>query len=233
MKDLMIEMLELLQKNGEQVTRLLYRENGKIEYVENFSPFVNENYLTNGLREALSNSKTLTSNQENELKHFIIEKAYNGNIYEAIVKIQELRDQLDVKNAARGKGIIISGAEGDCILNHNGMDCKSGSITISQQNNIVWYIDSIFNKDGNYKFDIRIDALDVNKGEFKYMKRFIDLRNSSEVASKIINYIVQKRPNQVIFNTVGVSVAVYDSFVEKLKTYDIEMKENGVLAYSN
>lgn len=55
------------------VTKMFYKNNGNIEYVEDYSPFANEKYMSKGLLEALANGTTLTTQQDAELKPLIIE----------------------------------------------------------------------------------------------------------------------------------------------------------------
>lgn len=56
---------------SEIVTRLYYGNEG--EYVQDLSFFVNENYMTSGLLNAIQNGQSLTTVQEKELQSFIIE----------------------------------------------------------------------------------------------------------------------------------------------------------------
>lgn len=54
-------------------TKMFYKNNGKVECVEDYSPFANEKYMSKGLLESLANGTTLTTQQEAELMPFIIE----------------------------------------------------------------------------------------------------------------------------------------------------------------
>ena len=73
MRDLMISKLQEINQH-ETVTRLYYIHNDKRDFVEDFIPFANENYMSDELRDALSKGKTLTEQQQSELDSYVIEK---------------------------------------------------------------------------------------------------------------------------------------------------------------
>ncbi|MBM7598263.1 hypothetical protein JOC34_000620 [Virgibacillus halotolerans] len=74
MNNAMIAYLKELNKSvtrsDEVVTRLYY---GDSEYVEDFSYFANEDYMSKGLLEAIKNKTTLTDKQSMELQYFVQE----------------------------------------------------------------------------------------------------------------------------------------------------------------
>lgn len=77
MKDVMITYLKEINKDATPetlVTRLKYSNNGREEYVEDFSYFANEEHMSKDLLEALRCGQTLTSKQRGELQKFIIEQ---------------------------------------------------------------------------------------------------------------------------------------------------------------
>lgn len=73
----MITYLKEMNKNATAetvVTRLRYKNNEKEEYVQDFSYFATERFMSDDLLQALQNGQTLTSKQQGELDSFIIEK---------------------------------------------------------------------------------------------------------------------------------------------------------------
>jgi hypothetical protein len=83
MRDLMINKLKEINHKAietgnynEIVTRLYYETNNQRHFVEDYSPFANKNFMSDELRNALTNHQTLTETQQNELNNFVIEKEY-------------------------------------------------------------------------------------------------------------------------------------------------------------
>jgi len=76
MRDAMITYLKDLNRCADAstvATRLYYNE-GR-DFVQDLSFFANEDYMSEGLLNAIRNGQTLTSAQESELQMYIIEKA--------------------------------------------------------------------------------------------------------------------------------------------------------------
>lgn len=73
MRDLMIKKLEELQQT-DHITRLYFTYNGNRDFVEDFTPFANEKYMSNELLDALAKGKTLTCTQKRELDTYVIEQ---------------------------------------------------------------------------------------------------------------------------------------------------------------
>jgi hypothetical protein len=74
MKNAMITYLKEFNKGKDAdrvVTRLYYNDGN--DYVQDFSLFANEKYMSESLLNALKNGQTLTTEQEKELQCFIIE----------------------------------------------------------------------------------------------------------------------------------------------------------------
>jgi hypothetical protein len=74
-KNLAITLLKEMNKTADEsdiVTRL-YFNNGS-EYVQDFSFFTNKEYMSQELMDAMQYGQTLTTDQENELSQYIIEK---------------------------------------------------------------------------------------------------------------------------------------------------------------
>jgi hypothetical protein len=79
MKNAMITWLEKHnQTTNEPITRLFFYNNGKQEFVEDYSYFANENYMSKELLEALSKGKTLTSKLDSELNLYKRDMYYYG-----------------------------------------------------------------------------------------------------------------------------------------------------------
>lgn len=74
-KNLAITLLKEMNKTADEsniVTRLYF--NNDSEYVQDFSFFTNKEYMSQELMDALQYGQTLTTDQENELSQYIIEK---------------------------------------------------------------------------------------------------------------------------------------------------------------
>ncbi|KON87455.1 hypothetical protein AF332_11865 [Sporosarcina globispora] len=74
-KNLAIKLLKEMNKTADEltvVTRLYF--NNDNDYVQGFSFFANEEYMSEGLLEALQYGQTLTTDQEEELRQYLIEK---------------------------------------------------------------------------------------------------------------------------------------------------------------
>ncbi len=75
-RDMAVIYLKEINKGkdaSEIVTRLYYGNDGK--YVQDLSFFINGDYMSGSLVDAIKNGQTLTTKQEEELQNFIIEKA--------------------------------------------------------------------------------------------------------------------------------------------------------------
>jgi hypothetical protein len=75
-KDVAIIYLKEINKGkdfSEIVTRLYYNNDG--DYVQDLSYFANKQYMGESLLYSIQNGQTLTSDQEEELQQFIIEKS--------------------------------------------------------------------------------------------------------------------------------------------------------------
>lgn len=73
-KDIALTYLKELNKGQDTdrvITRLYYNDNG--DFVEDYSSFANEKYMSNELLSALQNGQTLPSHLQNELSTFVIE----------------------------------------------------------------------------------------------------------------------------------------------------------------
>lgn len=82
MRDAMITYLEQINQKAitsdrTPVTRLYYKENNEVRYVEDYSHFANENYMSIALLESLAKGKTLKKRLQSELEHFRFEYYYN------------------------------------------------------------------------------------------------------------------------------------------------------------
>lgn len=73
-KDLAIKLLKEMNKTADELTVVtrLYFNNGN-DYVQDFSFFANEEYMSEGLLDALKYGQTLTSDQDEELRQYLIE----------------------------------------------------------------------------------------------------------------------------------------------------------------
>jgi hypothetical protein len=100
MRKLMERHLKKLNKEGISVTRLHFTDtDGKKDYVEDFSYFMNDKYMSKSLIEALKNKKELNKNQKDELETFIIEKEYKEDYLIAFLQDLETRiEQLEEKD---------------------------------------------------------------------------------------------------------------------------------------
>jgi hypothetical protein len=77
MRDAMISWLEKHnQTTNQPITRLYFLDNGKENFVEDYTYFANENYMSKELLEALSKGKTLTNKLAKELEFFRYEDVY-------------------------------------------------------------------------------------------------------------------------------------------------------------
>lgn len=63
-------------KEADGIITKLYYNNGK-DYVQDFSYFTNQEYMSNELLEALRYGQTLTNKLEKELRCFVIEASVN------------------------------------------------------------------------------------------------------------------------------------------------------------
>ena len=76
-KDVAATCLKEINKGKEHpdiTTRLYYGNEG--QYVQNFSYYANENYMSPELLEALGSGQTLTTELDKELLGFVIEKIF-------------------------------------------------------------------------------------------------------------------------------------------------------------
>lgn len=102
MRDFMVRYLKNLnESNEEKVTRLYFDNNGKREYVDDFSPFANPRYMSKRLLEALKNKTDLTYDQERELETFIVEKEYDqsGFLYDYLFSLERRINELESKTS--------------------------------------------------------------------------------------------------------------------------------------
>lgn len=83
-KDTMIKKIKEInskalsdKRHDDIVTRLYYKFEGVEDYVEDFSTYIQGEYMSKGLTEAISNHTTLTFDQKCELFRYIKEKKYN------------------------------------------------------------------------------------------------------------------------------------------------------------
>ena len=78
MKDAMITWLETYNKTtNEPVTKLYFNNNGKQDFVEDYTYFATEDFMSRELLESLSKGKTLTMKLQTELDFFRIESVLN------------------------------------------------------------------------------------------------------------------------------------------------------------
>jgi len=77
MKDLMINWLEKYnQTSNEPVTRLYFENNDTTDFVEDYTYFANENYMSKELLASLTKGKTLTNELLSELEQFRFEMKF-------------------------------------------------------------------------------------------------------------------------------------------------------------
>lgn len=79
MREAMITYIEKLNNKASlegtsPVTRLYYTENNEKKFVEDFSYFANENYMSKSLLNTLAKGQNLTSKLQTELDQYVIEE---------------------------------------------------------------------------------------------------------------------------------------------------------------
>lgn len=78
LKDMMIDRLHKIQQS-EVITRLCFIYKGKQDFVEDFTQFANERYMSQELLTSLATGKPLTIRLKDELNNFVIEKEFALN----------------------------------------------------------------------------------------------------------------------------------------------------------
>jgi hypothetical protein len=93
----------------------------------------------------------------------------------------------------------------------------------------LWYVDSGYSGGRETKMEVKIDELNIERGQFVFSSVMKDLDSVWDGASNLATFVAQENPDQIIFNKLGVSLALFETFKEELGRHNLQLNENGAL----